>query len=170
MDQEAQQIKLSIGTKPARPNLGIMGFKDSAGADGEIDSPYRKKRGTLQSLKVKGKDDSNQDLSASQLLRPIFQEVLESFALRREEFEAMIAHSKEELAAKYKRDDLIAMKGAWIRSLEMQVPDSLGVDATQMQTFNDNNKAQISEIEQFINVASDWFSDAIAQLGTDNEE
>lgn len=89
---------------PKSEDVGIIkAQKEQYNQVEEIQSPWRKKRGTL--VKLQTKDDDNEDAELEKLdeahkkLKPIFEQVLKNFQQKQQDFEALKKLSVQDLAA-----------------------------------------------------------------------
>jgi hypothetical protein len=161
--EKPSEVKDDYVSKP----VGITAFKQSPAE--EVPSPFRKKRGTLGVQLKTINDDDEEDLAmekmdkAHALLKPLFADVITNYKQRQNEFDQLKKLSSQELAKSKTHDDLFNLRQIWTTGLELRIPQNLEIEPNHLDDFKQKNNIQFKEIENFVNIVSDWLNEAIEE-------
>jgi hypothetical protein len=126
------EIQESYISKP----VGISAFKEDYA---EVQSPYRKRRGTLQKLNTGVYDgdegEKGEKEACFKKLEPIFAAVLQNFADKQNELQRLKSLSLDEKISLFKAKELQGLSQSWQKGLEMHVPETLSVPEPTIGEF-----------------------------------
>lgn len=122
------------------PKVGLDKFKNEEDVPVEIMSPFRKKKGTLQKLKVDS-DSEEQDETRFKDLLPALEKVTAQLKEKKSDFELLKAKTPEQLRTL----DLQKIARDWQANLELRLPET--VDEKVKLDFAAENKTELKEVE-----------------------
>lgn len=132
--------------------VGIQNFREDPKV--EVQSPFRKKRGTLVKLKVQ--EDDEEDLMIEKLeadqtkIQPFFEQVKTTFVKIQDEYKSLHEQNVQDISKNHTAASLKYLFIKWQHDLEMQIPEELDIDANSITDFNNKNSAFFKEIEMFV--------------------